>query len=70
MFLRDNNDYVFEDLTGYPLCGTEFDGDVLWFNLHQVGSTVYIVSWEYPKNTSDELKDELENIAQTVSYTE
>jgi len=62
-FLRDNDDYIFEDLTGYSVCGTERDGDVLWFNLHEADGTVYIVSWEHPKNTKEDLKKELADIA-------
>ena len=69
-FLRDNEDYIFEDLMGYSLCGTEPDGDELWFNLHELAGTVYIVSWEYPKNTKEELKQELANIAGTFELTE
>ena len=64
-FLRDNEDYIFEDLTGNSLCGQEPDGDTLWFNLYVTDETVYIVSWEYPKNTKDDLKMELANIAST-----
>ena len=66
-FLRDNNDYIFEDLTAYPLCGTERDGDSLWFDLHESGGNVYIVSWEYPKNTDESLQKELADIAETFS---
>ena len=69
-FLRDNDEYIFEDLTGYSLCGTESDGDTLWFNLHQTDSTVYIVSWEYPKNSSEELKKELSDIAYSFRLAE
>ena len=36
-FLKDNEDYIFEDLMGYPLCGQELDGDTLWFDLHVSG---------------------------------
>ncbi len=64
-FLRDNEDYIFEDSMGYPLCGIEFDGDTLWFNLHKSDSAIYIISWEYPKNTNEDLKTELENIAKS-----
>ena len=69
-FLKDNEDYIFEDLMGYSLCGTEPDGDILWFNLHVSGETVYIVSWEYPKNTKEDLKTELANIAGTFKFAE
>ena len=68
-FLKDNEDYIFEDLMGYSLCGVEIDGDTLWFNLHVSGKTVYIVSWEFPKNTSNDLQKELSNIAQTFAVT-
>lgn len=64
-FLRDNDDYIFEDLMGYPLCGSERDGDVLWFDLHEANGNVYIVSWEYPKNTDDYTKAELAAIAES-----
>lgn len=64
-FLNDNDDYVFEDLMGYSVCGTEPDGDTLWFNLHEADGTVYIVSWEYPRNTKEDLKKELSDIAET-----
>lgn len=64
-FLKDNNDYIFEDLMGYSLYGEEPDGDTLWFNLHEENGNVYIVSWEYPKNTTEELKKELADIAGT-----
>ena len=66
-FLRENRDYIFEDLMGYPLCGEERDGDTLWFSAYVSGETVYIVSWEYPKNTKDDLKTELANIAETFA---
>ncbi len=64
-FLRENDDYIFEDLTGFSVCGIEPDGDTLWFNIHEANGTVYIVSWEYPKNTKENLKNELAQIAQT-----
>ncbi|MBE7046188.1 MAG: hypothetical protein E7396_02110 [Ruminococcaceae bacterium] len=69
-FLRDNDDYIFEDMTGYSICGVEPDGDTLWFNLHQIGDTVYIVSWEYPKNTKEDLINELSSIVSTFELTE
>lgn len=69
-FLRENKDYIFEDLMGYSVCGTELDGDTLWFNLHQSGENVYIVSWEYPKNTDDQLKMELSAIVETFKLAE
>lgn len=70
MFLRENEDYIFEDLLGYPLCGQELDGDTLWFTIHVSGKTVYIVSWEYPNHTKDDLKTELANIADTFRPAE
>lgn len=69
-FLNDNKDYIFEDMTGYSICGREIDGDTLWFNIHVSGETVYIVSWEFPKNTSEDLQNELSNIAQTFTLEE
>ena len=69
-FLREYDDYIFEDLMGYSLCGQEIDGDTLWFNLHVSGETVYIVSWEFPKNTSEDLQKELSDIAGTFTIEE
>ncbi|MBR2916321.1 MAG: hypothetical protein IKC07_01800 [Clostridia bacterium] len=65
MFLRENEDYIFEDLMGYSLCGMEMDGDTLWFNLYEANGNTYIVSWEYPKNADEKTKTELSAIAQT-----
>ena len=64
-FIKDYDEYIFEDLLGQSLCGQELDGDTLWFNIHISGETVYIVSWEFTKNTKDDLKTELENMAST-----
>ena len=69
-FLKDNEDYIFEDLMGYSLCGMEPDGDTLWFNLHVSDETVYIVSWEFPKNTNEDLQKELSIIAGTFTLAE
>ena len=69
-FLKDYDEYIFEDLLGQSLCGQELDGDTLWFNIHISGETVYIVSWEFPKNTSEDLQKELSNIAGTFTLAE
>ena len=69
-FLKDYDDYIFEDLLGQSLCGQELDGDTLWFNIHISGETVYIVSWEFPKNTSEDLQKELASIAATFTLAE
>ena len=69
-FLKDYDEYIFEDLLGYPLCGTELDGDALWFDLCESDETVYIISWEFPKNTSEDLQKELSNIAGTFTLAE
>ena len=55
---------------GYSLCGIEPDGDVLWFNLYESNGAVYIVSWEYPKNTKEDLKDELASIVKSFKLAE
>lgn len=65
LFLREHDDYIFEDLLGYPLCGTEKDGDTLWFNLYEENGNVYIVSLEYDKNTKEKVITELADIAGT-----
>ena len=69
-FLKDYDEYIFEDLLGLSLCGQELDGDTLWFNIHISGETVYIVSWEFPKNTNEALQKELSNIAGTFTIAE
>lgn len=68
-FLREHDDYMFEDLMGFSICGTELDGDTLWFRIHQLDSTIYIISWEYPKNTKDSFKKELSGIADTFKLS-
>lgn len=69
-FLRDHDDYIFEDLTGYSLCGTKLNGDQLWFHLYESNGTVYIVSWEYPEKAKNSLKQELAEIAATFRLIE
>ncbi len=69
IFLRENDDYIFEDLMGYSICGMEADGDTLWFNIHVSEKDVYIVSWEYPKNAKESIKKELSHIAQTFKVS-
>ena len=58
-FLKDNNEYIFEDLTGGEICGTDYDGDVLWFNVFSSGKNVMIISLKYPENIGEEIKNEL-----------
>ena len=69
-FLKEYDEYIFEDLLGQSLCGQELDGDTFWFNIHISGETVYIVSWEFPKNTKDDLETELANMASTFQVIE
>ena len=69
-FLKEYDEYIFEDLMGQSLCGQELDGDTLWFNIHISGETVYIVSWEFPKNTNEDLQKELSKIAGTFTLAE
>ncbi len=69
-FLKDYDEYIFEDLLGLSLCGQELDGDTLWFNIHISGETVYIVSREYPKNASEDLQKELASIVQSFTLAE
>jgi len=69
-FLKDNEDYIFEDFMGYSICGMDSDGDKLWFNLLEEKGTVYIISWEFPKNTSEDLQKELSDIAGTFTLAE
>jgi len=69
-FLKEYDDYIFEDLMGYSLCGQEPDGDTLWFNVVVSGETVYIISWEFPKNTSEDLQKELSKISGTFAVAQ
>ena len=69
-FLRDNDDYIFEDLTGETICGSEFDGDTLWFRMYESEGVTYILSWKYPKNTKEDLKKELADIAKTFTLVQ
>lgn len=68
-FLSDNDDFIFEDLTGSPICGTEPDGDTLWFTLYKSDTNVYVVSWEYPKYVDESIKKELSEISQSFTVT-
>ncbi len=68
-FLNDNEEYMFEDFMGYSICGTKLDGDTLWFHLYEAEGTVYILSWEYPKNTKESVKNELLAIAKTFQLS-
>ncbi len=69
-FLRENDDYIFEDLTGEPLVGTELDGDELWFKVVPHGADTYIVSWKYPKRARESLSETLAQIAGTFKTNE
>ena len=69
MFLQEHDDYIFEDFTGESHCGTEPDGDTLWFRMYQSGDTVYLLSWEYPKSASDDVISALHAIADTFQLT-
>lgn len=64
-FLMENDDYIFEDFMGYPVCGTEPDGDTLWFSLYESDGDIYIVSQEYPKYADESIITELADIAKT-----
>lgn len=65
-FLKEHDDFIFEDLMGSPLCGFEADGnDVLWFHLHEKNENVYIVSWEYSALASDNSSKILAALANT-----
>ena len=64
------SDYIFDDFTGYPACGREYDGDTLWFNMFEAEGKVYIISWEYRKNTDDALQKELSDIAGTFKLAQ
>jgi len=68
-FLREHEDYVFEDFTGETHCGTERDGDTLWFRVYPSEGAVYILSWEYTKNTSDDTVAVLNAITKTFELT-
>ena len=64
-FLKENDDYIFEDLTGKYICGQEKDGDTLWFFVETNENNTYIVSWEYPKSAEDAFSAKLAKVAYT-----
>ncbi len=64
-FLKENDDYIFEDLTGMPVCGREKEGDALWFFAETNEDNTYIVSWKYPKAAEDAISAKLAKIAET-----
>ena len=64
-FLKENDDYVFEDLTGKYISGKEKDGDTLWFFTETNEGNTYIVSWEYPKAAEEAFSAKLAKIAET-----
>ena len=55
---------------GETIYGMELDGDTLWFRMYESTGKVYIVSWEYPKNTSEELQKDLADITGTFTVAE
>ena len=69
IFLRENDDYIIEDLTGNRILGIEPDGDSLWFSVYEKDGNTYIVSWEYPKNTNEAIRKELAEIAATFRFS-
>ena len=68
-------DYVFEDLMGGglgdPLAGVDEDGDFLSFMAAQSGDgTVYVISWEYPREAAEGFGTRLAQIANTFQLME
>ena len=68
-FLKDNDEYVFEDLTHSEPCGKNSEGDLLCFRVIPTKEDVFIISWEYPNNSADEVKKELWRIYETFAVT-
>ena len=54
---------------GSPVLGTDFDGDVMWFQIKETTDNIYIISWEYPKNTKESIQKELSDIAESFMIT-
>ena len=55
LFFEENDDYLFEDLTGETICGfdKEDGGRVLWFRCFEAEGKTYYLSWEYSALASD-----------------
>ncbi len=68
-FLKDNDEYVFEDLTHSEPCGKNSEGDLLWFRVIPTKDDVFIISWECSNNYDDEVKKELWRIYETFTVT-
>lgn len=68
-FVRDHDDYRFDDLTGDLVTGSERDGDVLVFFTRETGGTTYLVSWQYPAYAAEGFGSRLRQIADTFQLT-
>jgi predicted small lipoprotein YifL len=68
MFLREHEEYMFEDL-GETQYGSEHDGDSLCFRVYPTENSVYILSWEYTSRTSDDTIAILNTIANSFALT-
>jgi len=66
MFLREHEDYMFEDL-GETQYGEAHDGDSLCFRVYPTEGGVYILSWEYTSRTSDDTIAILNTIANSFT---
>ena len=74
-FVRDEDDYVFEDLLGGdlgdPLTGTDpEDGDALSFMAAEKDGNTYVVYWKYPAEAAEGFGARLPVIAETFRLME
>lgn len=69
-FLNEKREYRIEDEMGSPVLGTDFDGDVMWFQIKETTDNIYIISWEYSKNTKESIQKELSDIAESFMITD
>ena len=68
-FIRDHDDYRFDDPAGSLVTGQERDGDVLAFFSHEQDGVAYIVSWQYPAYAAEGFGARLRQMAETFQLT-
>jgi hypothetical protein len=68
-FIRDHDDYRFDDPAGSLVTGQERDGDVLAFFSREQDGVAYIVSWQYPAYAAEGFGARLRQMAETFQLT-
>ncbi|MDD4688474.1 MAG: hypothetical protein PHE51_01855 [Eubacteriales bacterium] len=68
-FLKENDDYIFEDINASPAMGKESDGDYIMYKAYENEGNTYIVAWEYPKEAAEGFGARLSQIADTFELS-